>query len=96
MVFPRPQGLIDAMPNAEPLGCAGAFRSWLALGVAAVIRLGSSEPAWPGGWGLAVPLVWVAIAVILMSAPLVCWWLGVRADRTGAAGEGGCLWPFLS
>ena len=47
-------------------------------GMAAVMLLGSQEPARMGDWMLALTLAWGATAVILFSATYLQKWLGTR------------------
>ena len=79
MIFPPPEGLMGEIPDGEP------FIVPLAIplvagpsGMAAVMLLGSQEPARMGDWMLALTLAWGATAVILFSATYLQKWLGTR------------------
>ena len=78
MVFPPPAGpeeevLVEPLivPLAIPM-IAGPS------GMAAVMLLGSQEPARMGDWMLALTLAWGATAIILFSATYLQKWLGTR------------------
>ena len=80
MIFPRPEGLMGEIPGGEP------FIVPLAIplvagpsGMAAVMLMGSNEPARLGEWSLALLIAWFATATILFSATLLYKWLGRRA-----------------
>ena len=80
MIFPKPEGLMGEIPGGEP------FIVPLAIplvagpsGMAAVMLMGSNEPARLLGWSLALGIAWLGTAVILFSATLVYKWLGMRA-----------------
>ena len=47
-------------------------------GMAAVILMGSNEPARLGDWSLALFIAWAATAAILFSATYLYKWLGQR------------------
>lgn len=77
MIFPRPEGLMGEIPGGEP------FIVPLAIplvagpsGMAAVMLMGSNEPARLADWSLALVLAWGATAAILFSATLLYKWLG--------------------
>ncbi|MGX5732179.1 YhgN family NAAT transporter [Pseudoxanthomonas beigongshangi] len=77
MIFPRPEGLMGEIPGGEP------FIVPLAIplvagpsGMAAVMLMGSNEPARLADWSLALILAWGATAAILFSATLLYKWLG--------------------
>jgi len=80
MIFPRPEGLMGELPSGEP------FIVPLAIplvagpsGMAAVMLMGSNEPARLMEWSLALFLAWAATAAILMAAPFLYRLLGRRA-----------------
>ncbi|HBK46818.1 MAG TPA: hypothetical protein DDZ67_10380 [Xanthomonadaceae bacterium] len=80
MIFPRPEGLMGEIPDGEP------FIVPLAIplvagpsGMAAVMLMGSNEPARLGEWSLALMIAWGAAAAILFSSPLLYRLLGHRA-----------------
>lgn len=80
MVFPRAEGLMGEVPGGEP------FIVPLAIplvagpsGMAAVMLMGSNDPARLGDWSLALLIAWAATAVILFSATVLYKWLGRRA-----------------
>jgi multiple antibiotic resistance protein len=77
MIFPRPEGLMGEIPGGEP------FIVPLAIplvagpsGMAAVMLMGSNEPARLGEWSLALIIAWGATAAILLSATILYKWLG--------------------
>lgn len=77
MIFPRPEGLMGELPGGEP------FIVPLAIplvagpsGMAAVMLMGSNDPARLGDWSLALLLAWGATAAILFSATVLYKWLG--------------------
>lgn len=79
MIFPRPEGLMGEIPGGEP------FIVPLAIplvagpsGMAAVMLMGSNEPARLADWSLALVLAWSATAAILFSSTLLYKWLGMR------------------
>ncbi len=79
MIFPRPEGLMGEIPGGEP------FIVPLAIplvagpsGMAAVMLMGSNEPARLDEWSLALVLAWGATSLILFSATLLYKWLGRR------------------
>ncbi|MFT4197452.1 MAG: YhgN family NAAT transporter [Pseudoxanthomonas sp.] len=80
MVFPRPEGLMGEVPGGEP------FIVPLAIplvagpsGMAAVMLMGSNDPARLGDWSLALLIAWAATAATLFSATILYKWLGRRA-----------------
>ncbi len=80
MIFPRPEGLMGEVPGGEP------FIVPLAVplvagpsGMAAVMLMGSNEPARLGEWSLALLIAWGATAAILFCAPLLYKLLGRSA-----------------
>ena len=79
MVFPRPEGLLGELPDGEPFIVPLAIPMIAGpSGMAAVMLLGSQEPARMGDWMLALILAWGATAVILFSATYLQKWLGTR------------------
>ncbi|MPS36613.1 MAG: YhgN family NAAT transporter [Stenotrophomonas sp.] len=80
MIFPRPEGLMGAVPDGEPFIVPMAIPLVAGpSGMAAVMLMGSNEPDRLGEWSLALLLAWVATAAILMSATLLYKLLGARA-----------------
>ncbi len=80
MIFPRPEGLMGAVPDGEPFIVPMAIPLVAGpSGMAAVMLMGSNEPDRLGDWSLALLLAWGATAVILMSATLLYKLLGARA-----------------
>ncbi|KRG62685.1 membrane protein [Stenotrophomonas humi] len=80
MIFPRPEGLMGAVPDGEPFIVPMAIPLVAGpSGMAAVMLMGSNEPHRLGDWSLALLLAWGATAAILMSAPLLYRLLGSRA-----------------
>lgn len=80
MIFPPPEGLMGELPDGEP------FIVPLAIplvagpsGMAAVMLLGSQEPARMGEWSIALLIAWVATAAILFSSTYLYKLLGIRA-----------------
>ncbi len=80
MIFPRPEGLMGEIPDGEP------FIVPLAIplvagpsGMAAVMLMGSSEPARLADWSLALMIAWGATSAILFSSTLLYKLLGMRA-----------------
>lgn len=80
MIFPRPEGMMGELPGGEP------FIVPLAIplvagpsGMAAVMLMGSNEPARLWDWSLALMIAWGATAVILFSATMLYKWLGRSA-----------------
>ncbi len=80
MIFPRPEGLMGAVPDGEPFIVPMAIPLVAGpSGMAAVMLMGSNEPDRLGDWSLALLLAWGATAAILMSATLLYKLLGARA-----------------
>ena len=80
MIFPSPHGLMGDLPEGEPFIVPMAIPMIAGpSGMAAVMLLGSQEPARMGDWMLALTIAWVATAVILFSATYLQKWLGTRA-----------------
>jgi len=80
MIFPRPEGLMGAVPDGEPFIVPMAIPLVAGpSGMAAVMLMGSNEPERLGDWSLALMLAWGGTAAILMSATLLYKLLGARA-----------------
>jgi len=80
MIFPKPEGLMGAVPDGEPFIVPMAIPLVAGpSGMAAVMLMGSNEPERLGDWSLALLLAWGATAAILMSATLLYKLLGARA-----------------
>lgn len=80
MIFPRPEGLMGAVPDGEPFIVPMAIPLVAGpSGMAAVMLMGSNEPERLGDWSLALMLAWGGTAAILMSATLLYRLLGARA-----------------
>ncbi|MCW4453832.1 YhgN family NAAT transporter [Flavobacterium sp. MXW15] len=80
MIFPRPEGLMGAVPDGEPFIVPMAIPLVAGpSGMAAVMLMGSNEPTRLGDWSLALLIAWGATAAILMLAPLLYKLLGARA-----------------
>ncbi len=80
MIFPRPEGLMGAVPDGEPFIVPMAIPLIAGpSGMAAVMLMGSNEPTRLADWSLALMLAWGATAAILMSSPLLYRLLGMRA-----------------
>ena len=80
MIFPKPEGLMGAIPDGEPFIVPMAIPLIAGpSGMAAVMLMGSNEPGRLGEWSLALLLAWGATAAILLSAPLLYRLLGARA-----------------
>lgn len=80
MIFPRPEGLMGAVPDGEPFIVPMAIPLVAGpSGMAAVMLMGSNEPDRLADWSLALLLAWGATAAILMSATLLYRLLGARA-----------------
>ena len=80
MIFPKPEGLMGAIPDGEPFIVPMAIPLIAGpSGMAAVMLMGSNEPGRLGEWSLALLLAWGATAAILLSAPLLYKLLGSRA-----------------
>lgn len=80
MIFPRPEGLMGEIPDGEP------FIVPLAIplvagpsGMAAVMLMGSTEPARLPEFSLSLMLAWGGAAAILFCSPLLYKLLGSRA-----------------
>ena len=80
MIFPRPEGLMGAVPDGEPFIVPMAIPLVAGpSGMAAVMLMGSNEPHRLGEWSLALLIAWGATAAILFSATVLYKWLGRRA-----------------
>jgi multiple antibiotic resistance protein len=80
MIFPRPEGLMGALPAGEPFIVPMAIPLVAGpSGMAAVMLMGSNEPGRLWSWSLALFLAWAATALILFSAPWLYRLLGDRA-----------------
>lgn len=80
MIFPRPEGLMGAVPDGEPFIVPMAIPLIAGpSGMAAVMLMGSNDPGRLFGWSAALLLAWGATAAILMSATLLYKVLGARA-----------------
>ncbi len=79
MIFPTAEGVMGEVPGGEPFIVPLAIPMIAGpSGMAAVMLLGSQEPARMGDWMLALTLAWGATAVILFSATYLQKWLGTR------------------
>ncbi len=79
MIFPPPEGLMGEIPDGEPFIVPMAIPLVAGpSGMAAVILMGSNEPARLGEWSLALFIAWAATATILFSATYLYKWLGTR------------------
>lgn len=80
MIFPRPEGLMGALPAGEPFIVPMAIPLVAGpSGMAAVMLMGSNEPGRLWSWSLALFLAWAATAGILFSATWLYRLLGERA-----------------
>jgi len=80
MIFPPPDGLMGEIPDGEPFIVPMAIPLVAGpSGMAAVMLMGSNEPARLGEWSLALLLAWGASAAILFSATYLYRLLGTRA-----------------
>jgi multiple antibiotic resistance protein len=80
MIFPPPEGLMGEIPDGEPFIVPMAIPLVAGpSGMAAVILMGSNDPARLGDWSLALMIAWAATAAILFSATYLYKWLGQRA-----------------
>jgi MarC family membrane protein len=79
MIFPPPEGLMGEIPDGEPFIVPMAIPLIAGpSGMAAVILMGSNDPARLDEWSLALFVAWLATAVILFSATYLYRWLGQR------------------
>lgn len=80
MIFPPPQGLMGELPDGEPFIVPMAIPLVAGpSGMAAVMLMGSNEPARLGEWSLALLIAWAATAAILFSSTYLYKLLGMRA-----------------
>ena len=85
MIFPPPEGIMGEVPGGEPFIVPIAIPMIAGpSGMAAVMLLGSQEPARMGDWMLALTLAWGATALILFCAP---WLQRLLGNRVLAAVE---------
>ena len=79
MIFPPPEGLMGELPEGEPFIVPMAIPLVAGpSGMAAVMLMGSQEPARMGAWSMALMIAWVATAAILFSSTYLYKWLGSR------------------
>ncbi|MFZ2752559.1 MAG: MarC family protein [Lysobacteraceae bacterium] len=79
MIFPPPEGLMGEIPDGEPFIVPMAIPLVAGpSGMAAVILMGSNDPARLGDWSLALMIAWAATALILFLATYLYKWLGQR------------------
>ncbi|MGN6151508.1 MAG: MarC family protein [Lysobacteraceae bacterium] len=79
MIFPPPEGLMGEIPDGEPFIVPMAIPLVAGpSGMAAVILMGSNEPARLADWSLALLIAWAGTAAILFSATYLYRWLGQR------------------
>ena len=80
MIFPPPEGLMGEIPDGEPFIVPMAIPLVAGpSGMAAVLLMGSNDPARLGDWTVALMIAWAATAAILFSATYLYKWLGERA-----------------
>jgi small neutral amino acid transporter SnatA (MarC family) len=80
MIFPPPEGLMGELPEGEPFIVPMAIPLVAGpSGMAAVMLMGSNDPARLGDWSLALLIAWGATAAILFSATILYKLLGRRA-----------------
>jgi multiple antibiotic resistance protein len=80
MIFPPPEGLMGELPGGEPFIVPVAIPMIAGpSGMAAVMLMGSNDPARLDDWSIALLIAWVATAVILLSATMLYKLLGGRA-----------------
>ncbi len=80
MIFPRPEGLMGALPDGEPFIVPMAIPLIAGpSGMAAVMLMGSNAPTRLADWSMALLVAWGATAAILLCAPLLYRLLGARA-----------------
>ncbi|HRO63175.1 YhgN family NAAT transporter [Thermomonas sp.] len=85
MIFPTPEGVMGEVPGGEPFIVPVAIPMIAGpSGMAAVMLLGSQQPARMGEWMLALTLAWGATALILFCAP---WLQRLLGNRVLAAVE---------
>ncbi len=80
MIFPPAEGLMGEIPGGEPFIVPMAIPLVAGpSGMAAVMLMGSNDPARLGDWSLALLIAWAATAAILFSATYLYKLLGARA-----------------
>jgi len=80
MIFPPPEGLMGELPGGEPFIVPVAIPMIAGpSGMAAVMLMGSNDPARLDDWSLALLIAWGATAAILLSATMLYKLLGGRA-----------------
>ncbi|WP_226470146.1 YhgN family NAAT transporter [Luteimonas panaciterrae] len=80
MIFPPPEGLMGELPGGEPFIVPVAIPMIAGpSGMAAVMLMGSNDPARLDDWSIALLIAWGATAVILLSATMLYKLLGGRA-----------------
>ncbi len=79
MIFPSAEGMFGDLPDGEPFIVPMAIPLVAGpSGMAAVMLLGSQDPARMGDWTLALVLAWLGTAVLLFSATFLYKVLGMR------------------
>lgn len=79
MIFPSSEGMFGDLPDGEPFIVPMAIPLVAGpSGMAAVMLLGSQDPARMGDWTLALVLAWLGTAVLLFSATFLYKVLGMR------------------
>lgn len=79
MIFPVPEGIMGELPDGEPFIVPIAVPMVAGpSGMAAVMLLGTEDPAHQLQWSLALLLAWAGTAVILLSSTLLYRLLGMR------------------
>ena len=82
MIFPPPEGLMGEIPDGEPFIVPMAIPLVAGpSGMAAVMLMGSNEPARLTDWSIALLIAWGATAAILFSATLLYKLLGRRGRQ---------------
>ncbi|MEP6633791.1 MAG: YhgN family NAAT transporter [Luteimonas sp.] len=80
MIFPPPEGLMGELPEGEPFIVPMAIPLVAGpSGMAAVMLMGSNDPARLMDWSIALLVAWFATAAILFSATYLYKLLGARA-----------------
>ena len=79
MIFPPPEGLMGELPEGEPFIVPMAVPLIAGpSGMAAVMLMGSNDPARLDEWSLALLIAWGATSAILFCATYLYKWLGSR------------------
>lgn len=79
MIFPVPEGIMGELPEGEPFIVPIAVPMVAGpSGMAAVMLLGTEDPAHQLQWSLALLLAWLGTSVILLSSTLLYRLLGMR------------------